>query len=110
MKTEKKKRNKSPSSRPRKKDELPDYPSYPPDDDIYSKNKKEDIEQDFEMDDYYEKLSNLTENEPEDFSNAEWPGPEFDYEMENYYNEQEENGYYGLTEEDFNDYNENEWT
>jgi hypothetical protein len=93
-------------------DPFPDYPLYPPEDDIYHKYKEEK-----EINPEYtsrikrpnEKVGELNEKDfDEDFSgdDLDIPGSELDDEQELTGNEDEENNYYSLGGEDHEDLDE----
>jgi hypothetical protein len=101
--------NKTQSSRPGKNDAVPGYPIYPPDDDIYSKYKEEDLDPDLNTRKHKESHGKLNEK---DFSDdmtggdLDIPGSELDDEQNDIGNEDEENDYYSLGGDDHDDLEE----
>jgi hypothetical protein len=98
--------NKTPPSQPDENDALPDYPLYPPEDDIYNRDKKEDLDPDIQINELTEKIRKQNER---DFDNEipgsdlDVPGSELDDDQENVGSEDEENNYYSLGEDNGND-------
>ena len=93
-------------------DELPGYPAYPKDEDIYKQFKEED---EIDPDDITsQKTANIkpTERNEKDFNedvsgtDLDVPGSELDDEMEERGDEDEENNYYSLGGDNHNDLEE----
>jgi len=100
----------------KKEDNLPGYPVYPEDEDIYNKYEEEkDIDPDelFRKKESGEKMK-VKRNPELDFYNEipgddlDIPGSELDDEMENIGSEDEENNYYSLGGDDHDDLDENQ--
>ena len=107
MKDEKKKTESTPEN-----EELPGYPSYPKDEDIYKQFKEED---EIDPDDITSQKSlNIkpTERNEKDFNedvsggDLDVPGSELDDEMEATGDDDEENNYYSLGGDNHNDLEE----
>ena len=113
--------NKVPASKPglmnnqkaieEKRDAFPSYPLYSPKEDIYLKDKEEDLN----PEDLSEiKVSNTDTGEPKEMdfsdelsgSDLDVPGSELDDEMEDIGSEDEENNYYSIGSDDHNDLDE----
>ncbi|MGE5399954.1 MAG: hypothetical protein ACM3S2_06105 [Ignavibacteriales bacterium] len=95
-------------------EQFPDYPVYPPDEDIYSIYKKEaevDIEHPFEGKNTVDKTRPLSirENEEDDYiaHDLDIPGAELDDDQEIIGSEDEENNYYSLGGDNHEDLDEN---
>jgi len=113
--------NKVPASKPgtknlqkaieEKRDNFPSYPVYSPEEDIYHKNKKEDVNPE---DISRIKVSSPDTGEPKEIDRSEdisgsdldVPGSELDDELEDIGSEDEENNYYSLGSDDHNDLDE----
>jgi hypothetical protein len=89
------------------KKDLPGYPAYPANDDIYKKYKEEDVNP--------EEISRMKESETKDSddfdtpvsgSDLDIPGAELDDLQESIGSEDEENNYYSLGGDDHNDLEE----
>jgi hypothetical protein len=95
-----------------KKKTFPSYPVYPPEDDIYYREKEEkelDPEDTFKNKETNEKPGSRNESDfSEDLtgSDLDVPGSELDDEQENIGSEDEENNYYSLGGDDHNDLEE----
>ena len=101
--------NKTQSSQRGENDAVPDYPLYPPGDDIYSKDKEEDLDPEYKIKKHKERLGKRNEkdfNEDMTGGDLDVPGSEMDDEQENIGNEDEENNYYSLGGDDHNDLDE----
>ncbi|MGE5457110.1 MAG: hypothetical protein ACM3RX_02015 [Methanococcaceae archaeon] len=95
-------------------EQFPDYPAYPPSEDIYSIYKKEeevDIEHPYEGKNAIDKTRPLTirEKEEEDYiaDDLDIPGAELDDEQEFIGSEDEENNYYSLGGDNHENLDEN---
>lgn len=100
MKKKESKSRKLPINLKNTKAELPGYPVYPPEEDIYRKYKNErDINPENKIKEQAEKTGKLNEKEfDEDMSGRDLdvPGTELDDEQEEIGSEDEENNYYSL--------------
>jgi hypothetical protein len=98
-----------------KRDAFPNYPVYSPEEDIYLKNKKEDLNPE---DISRIKVSIQDTGEPQELDLSEElsggdldvPGSELDDELEDIGSEDEENNYYSLGSDDHNDLDEEDGT
>jgi hypothetical protein len=95
-----------------KKNAFPSYPHYPVKDDIYNREKEEDIDPEFPF--KIKKAVEETEDPIElDFNNLEAeseldvPGSELDDEQEDIGSEDEENNYYSIGGDNHSDLDEN---
>ena len=94
-----------------KRDNFPSYPVYSPEEDIYHKNKKEDVNPE---DISRIKVSSPDTGEPKEIDRSEdisgsdldVPGSELDDELEEIGSEDEENNYYSIGSDDHNDLDE----
>jgi hypothetical protein len=94
-----------------KRDTFPSYPVYLPEEDIYHKNRKEDVNPE---DISRNKVSIPDTGEPKEIdlseelsgSDLDVPGSELDDELEDIGSEDEENNYYSLGSDDHNDLDE----
>ena len=101
--------NQTPSSRSGENNEDPDYPIYPPDDDIYSKFKEEDLDPEYILKKKKERQEKQNEkdfNDDATGNDLDVPGSELDDEQEDVGSEDEENNYYSLGGDDHNDLDE----
>lgn len=110
----KKKKDRNVTSEEKFEEEFPDYPAYPPNEDIYSIYKKEeevDIEHPYAGKTVIDKTRPLTiiEKEEEDYiaDDLDIPGAELDDEQEFIGSEDEENNYYSLGGDNHEDLDEN---
>jgi hypothetical protein len=96
-----------------KRDTFPSYPVYAPEEDIYLRNKKEDVNPE---DISKIKVSIHDTGAPQEIdliedisgSDLDVPGSELDDELEDIGSEDEENNYYSLGSDDHNDLDEEE--
>jgi hypothetical protein len=91
---------------------FPGYPTYPGSDDIYNKDKEEDVnpEETSKIKRPYKRLGKKNEKkiiEDATGSDLDVPGSELDEMQENEGSEDEENNYYSLGGDDHNDLDEN---
>jgi hypothetical protein len=89
-------------------EEYPGYQPYPPDEDIYTKNKQETTidPEDIAPDRTYPKtgVNPDAESEPDVAEvDLDIPGAELDDELESIGSEDEENNYYSITDDNFDD-------
>lgn len=89
------------------RDDYPGYEPYPPDEDIYTKNKQETmIDPESIAGDKTFPKTGITEVESEHDVAAvdlDIPGAELDDELESVGSEDEENNYYSITDDNFDD-------
>jgi hypothetical protein len=95
-----------------KDNQFPDYPTYPPKDDIYNKGTKvdlnpEDLSKIKESKEEPEKRNEIDFNKEMNSSDLDVPGAEFDDKQVSGGNEDEENNYYSLGGDRHNDLDEN---
>jgi hypothetical protein len=90
--------------------DLPGYPLYPPNEDIYKRaSKVEDVDfEDIPKSGSPSKWNEKTFDEDESGDDLDVPGSEQDDEQEAIGNEDEENNYYSLGGDDHNDLEENQ--
>ena len=111
MKTKKNEEETSPQIE-REKNEFPDYPLYPPTDDIYNQNKEVDIDPDqlsktIVPSEISSRFNEKDFTEDSIGSDLDVPGTELDDAQEEIGSEDEENNYYSLGGDNHNDLDEN---
>lgn len=100
-------------SKENKEDDLSGYPVYPPEEDIYNKDKKEkDINpEDISAKKLYPKTNETLDNDlgyDDSINDLDIPGTELDDDMENIGSEDEENNFYSLGEDYYDQQGDNE--
>jgi hypothetical protein len=85
----------------------PDYPAYPPEEDIYDKYQEEDLDPD-KLTDVHRTRKRPHTDEDEDELDLDIPGSELDNFQENIGSEDEENNYYSLGGDNHNDLDEDQ--
>jgi|ERR1035437_7023914 hypothetical protein len=100
-------KNKNQSSSQSEPDDYPEYPIYPPDEDIYKKFKEEDFSEIQESPKKYRKSNEKDFKDDEAGYDIDVPGSELDDDMEDIGSEDEENNLYSLGGDDHNALEEN---
>jgi hypothetical protein len=96
-----------------KRDAFPSYPVYSPQDDIYLKDKEEDLNPE-DLSEIKVSITDTGEPEELDFSEGlsvsdlDVPGSELDDELEEIGSEDEENNYYSIGSDDHNNLDEDD--
>ena len=106
------KKNASKKNSKEENNEFPSYPHYPVKDDIYNREKEEDIEPEFPYrkkvtDEEAGDITELNYNDVDSEGDLDVPGSELDNEQEEIGSEDEENNYYSIGGDNHNNLEEN---